>query len=371
MIAGLDSPTAIRTLESVRARLVDSGIDGAVDVSFVNTLSDGNTGVVIVFCNPRSVRDATLNDRVMEAVDAGKIVIPVVSSLLRYETRVPRSAIKLNGFRARYKADVARLASFLLGEIGISPAARRLFISHRRSDAMDVAEQLFGYFSKAGFQPFIDRFDIPPGRDMQEEISAAIEDAGMVLFLESPDAHQSPWAFYEVNHAMSHQLGVHIVTWPGHPVQLKSTSHLSRQRLAASDFDSPQALTPQALEAIRVEVESAYFASQIRKRSAMFDSLVAVARDNGADAVAMPRWRIRIEKPGIRSLIVQVISRLPVAEDVWDIDTFRDKNYPGSAAVVVHAARSYSQLRKEFLAWTVRGRGVRLTPENELDRLRL
>ena len=148
-------------------------------------------------------------------------MIPVVSELSRFSREVPAALRPINGFPwSRGARDLARV---LLAELGIEERQRRAFISHKRDDGLGAAEQLHDELSHIGFRPFIDRFAIPQGRDIQAEIADALEDHAFLLFLETPLAHTSEWVFYEVEYALLHTLGTLIVTWPGEVTPMRGS----------------------------------------------------------------------------------------------------------------------------------------------------
>jgi len=98
---------------------------------------------------------------------------------------------------------------------GLAPEDRRVFISYRRAEALEVAEQLFEVLEKNRFDVFVDRFRIAPGYDFQERLTDELAHKSMILVLESATILQSPWIEYELAFAQQHELGRLAIHLPG------------------------------------------------------------------------------------------------------------------------------------------------------------
>src|SRR5439155_16144200 len=121
--------------------------------------------------------------------------------------RSPTDLSPLNGFEWSGTEPERRLARVLLEELGIEDKDRRVFLSNRRSDGLGAAEQLHDALSHFRFQPFIDRFGIRPGDDVQSRIADSLEQHAFLLILETSEAHLSDWVYDEVDYALSHTMG--------------------------------------------------------------------------------------------------------------------------------------------------------------------
>ena len=108
-------------------------------------------------------------------------------------------------------------ADAVVTQTGLGGLQRRLFISYRRRDTRDLAEQLFDAFSRLGFQVFLDRFSGTPGRLLPNELSEEIVDKGVVLVLESAGLDNSPWTLAEVGFAYLLQIGLLAVNVDNSP----------------------------------------------------------------------------------------------------------------------------------------------------------
>lgn len=91
--------------------------------------------------------------------------------------------------------------------IGVSQEEQKVFISYRRKDTSDLADQLFDRLTHEGFDVFLDRFSIKPGIDFQDKLYQALADKAMVIFLESTDFLTSQWINYEIAFTKKYRLG--------------------------------------------------------------------------------------------------------------------------------------------------------------------
>jgi hypothetical protein len=319
--------------------------------------------VGVVFGSEDARHNHLLDSEIEAAQREGLVVIPVVDDLTRFNELVPPSSSPRNGVEWSGSEPAAKLARTVLEELGIEEPTRRVFISHRRSDALQTAEQLHDALSHRSFDPFIDRFAIRPGAVVQQQIVDAIEDFAFLLLLESPDAHQSEWVLQEVDYALSHTMGLLIVQWPGTVVPLPGTKDLPRTKLGAADFEadgiSGEVLTAGAVARILDEVESAHASALVRRRRMLLQSVQDAAAAAGGECVPLVGWRLDVTVGGVRT-VVAVAPRPPGAMDLEALDIARKATDSHASALVVHGARSVGPDRARHLEWVINSRNMHL-----------
>jgi TIR domain len=367
IFAGPAEPGRQALLDSLAGEVRGLGIHRAVElVAAAPPADEPNIGVY--FGNPLLAQDAETTERVAAALAAGRPVVPVVGNLTEFPACVPGCLRLVNGVEWTAASPDTGLAQTVLMGLGITERQRRVFISHKREDGMAAAGQLHEALSRHGFFPFIDRFHIAPGRNVKEEIANQLDDCALLLLVETPLAHDSPWVLDEVDHALTRNLGAHIVTWPGVSEQIPGTSGLARQRLAPGDivphrgFDT---LTDSALEEVVISVEAEHARALVRRRRYLITSLEDAAREAGLDCVPIPGWGTVVSGPEGPS-IVQVTPRMPTVEDLYELDITRSKFPGGPSGVLVHAPRRVPASRREVLAWAGASRDLTLVPENAI-----
>jgi hypothetical protein len=322
----------------------------------------------VFFGGAEIARDAAMAGSLSEVMAAGCVMIPVVDDLAAYAESVPDCLRPVNGFAWDGAEPEERLCRLVMEELGIEESQRRVFISHKREDGIAVAEQLHDHLSHSGFRPFIDRFHIPSGRDVQAEIADHLEDCALILVVETPLAHKSDWVFDEVQYGVSHQLGLHGLTWPGAVDQIPGSGFVPRQRLANSDIASSRGydiLTDDALARVGAAVEAEHARSIVSRRRYLLVSVQEAAQDAGLVSTLLPGWRMVVTGQG-GSSVVQVTPRLPTVDDMYQLDGVRDA-LPGSPpGILVHAARRVPDTRRKVLAWAGGTRDLTLIPENAI-----
>lgn len=138
----------------------------------------------------------------------------------------------------------------VLTAVGVD-SDRRVFLSYRRRETQNLADQLFDALGRSGFDVFEDRFRIPPAVDFQKRLTEELADKSMVVALESAELLESEWARYEITFARQYDLGLFVLQLPGVPAhrQIQDLDTDQREILAAADFDltAPGTLTAAAL----------------------------------------------------------------------------------------------------------------------------
>lgn len=352
--------------DAIDQELRDLGIHHAVTVAMSEAPVEQEPTVSIYLAGPEALADTGLQVALQTSIRSGRVVFPVVEQLETYASVVPDCLLPINGYGWTGSNPAAGLARKILGELGIEDRQRKAFISHRRDDGLAAAEQLHDHLSHNGFEPFIDRFHIEYGQDVQAKIADSLESCALLVLLETPLAHTSDWVFDEVDYALGHQLGLHIVTWPGSPKEIPGTHGLSRQQLASSDLTALKGydvFTDSALDRIGAAVEDEHVRALVRRRRYLLRSTEEAAQDAGLVCTPLPGWRLFVTEPEASSL-VQLSPRLPTVEDLHSLDEARAV-LPGlPPGLLVHAARTLPASRQRLLAWAADRRDLALLPEN-------
>lgn len=360
-------PRAEAMVDALDAELRELGLHLDIEVSPHSNPADLPSGspLLVVFASDTPPPD--WEDALLRARDSGQLILPVVNEQAEIGTHLTDQLDAFNAWFYQEHPDPARdLARFLLEQLGVEERQRRVFISHRRSDGLLVAEQLYHALIEQRFRPFIDRFDIDPAADVQARIADVLEDYAFLLLLESPGVSESEWAFYEVEYALSHTMGIHIVSWPGDPPTMPGTHGLARQKLARTDLVSTgpyDELVDTAVQAVVAEVEDAHARGLARRRKNLLRSVQDVATASGRSCTVLPHWRLLVEDAAARH-VVGVTPRLPLVEDLKALHDAAGPIADPANCLLVHAARSLGPDRKALLEWARSGRSIRLVPEN-------
>jgi hypothetical protein len=356
--------------QAIDFELARLGLAGSVGVTVAKTPpKDETPSVGVLFGSPGARTDLNLDSSIRSATKSGLVVVPVVEDLHRFSDQVPPSASLRNGVEWSGRDPAAHVAAVLLAELGVEESKRRVFISHRRSDALQVAEQLHDALTHKSFDPFIDRFNIRPGAVVQDEIIEAIEDFAFLLLLESPDAHSSDWVIEEVDYALSHSMGLLIVSWP-EATPLPGTVGLPRLKLAADEVSADGTgiafkFTNGTVDRILDAVELGHAEALARRRRMLINSVQDSVLQAGGECTPLVHWRLAVTVGGTRS-IVAVCPRPPDAKDLEALDAVRLVADPSAQALLVHGARALGSVREQHLKWVIGARSMQLIADSDV-----
>lgn len=357
--------------QAVALELETLGLHRSVAVAVVEGRPAGDAPQVGVFLGSALAKsDDDVIMRMNSALAAGTVIIPVVSELVSFAKEVPSELAFSNGIEWRVGGDARSLVRVLLEELGIEERQRRVFLSHRREDGLGAAEQLHDKLTHANFLPFIDRFSIRKGQDVQKEIANALEYYAFLLLLETPQAHNSNWVFDEVDYALSHTMGILIVSWPDDPKPVPGSIGLPRLVLTKEELTTDQhgysTLTDAGLERVISKVEESHALALVRRRRMIVKSIEESAQSAGVDScVPLRDWRLLV-KQGSKTTVVGTMPRLPTAGDLQAIDKASISAGASSQALLVHSARQLSAELKDHLQWVAGDRNLDVIPENAI-----
>ena len=366
-------PSDARVIElamSIRETLESHGLHLAVEVELVPVSAAAGPELTLFFGSAEAAADAGCRSQLEQALGLQRLVVPIIDQSQIFEESVPKNLSGHNALILGGSAGHHDAARVVLEELGVEDSQRRVFISHKRTDALQMAEQLHDAVARRRFVPFIDRFDIGPGEQIQSRIADALEDFAFLLLIESPLAHESPWVFYEVDYAVSHYMGVVILRWPGDPVELPGTLGLPRIQLSDADLVTDhgyQILTDVALARVIEEIELHHAIGLVRRRKNLVTSVKEAALGAGRSVTALRNWRLLLSSDSADPALVGVAPRLPIPQDLHALDKAANALAGGDhkpESVLIHAARVLPTPRSELLEWCAAGRTISLVPAN-------
>jgi hypothetical protein len=139
----------------------------------------------------------------------GAAILPIATDSAH--TRPPSEAESIKAFIFEQSGtNPSRLVNRIGAMLGLRWQGRdsNLFISYRAKDGKAIANQLYNHLLRLGHRPFLDdarEFDdlphILPGSPVQKEIDNALDNASLVLLVDTPSAPDSIWIKHEVDTA--------------------------------------------------------------------------------------------------------------------------------------------------------------------------
>jgi hypothetical protein len=180
---------------------------------------------------------------------------------------------------AFWKNDIDEVNPYIFGLIGISDEDQRIFISYRRDDTSELAEQLFDRLNHEGFDVFLDRFSINPAVNFQNRLYQELADKAMIVFLESPTFLSSPWIQLEIAFAKKYRLGLLALNVDGSP-QIPAIDN--EYRIAVSLSASTKQLNMPELDRLVTEIRHRHSIALYRMRNYLNNNIVAALESKGA-----------------------------------------------------------------------------------------
>lgn len=303
-------------------------------------------------------------------------VLPLFPACANPSSLLPASVRHLNG--QFWTGSAVERVDDVLTACGLTPEDRRVFISYRRQDSLEVAEQLFEELAKQRFDVFVDRFRVPPAVDFQERLTDELAHKSMVLVLESPTLLASQWVEHELTFAKKHELGRFAVLLPGgtrvpwlddaHRLEIKS----AELNPSSATVDGRSRLTAAALTRIVDGVVTEHTRALQRRRGFLFDTMRAALTFHGANdqsVDARGHLHVRVGTPsGSRHYVIWATPRPP---DVPDFLVAHGVCAPGPEPLgaVVTAAVFRQATRRRHLEWLAERSLVVLADAGRIDAL--
>lgn len=139
-------------------------------------------------------------------------LLPVAAANDPTHRRPPRAAAAIKALV--YDAAAAGVKGRLVKRVGAMLGLRlqgrdtRIFVSYREKDGKHVAKQVHDHLLEVGYRAFLDEAEeldgetsILPGTDVQAAIDEALENASLLLLIDTPEAPGSSWIKHEVDTA--------------------------------------------------------------------------------------------------------------------------------------------------------------------------
>jgi hypothetical protein len=237
-------------------------------------------------------------------------------------------------------AEIVQSAGVFLG-LSLRPGSEKIFVSYRATDGKSLAQSIYDRLKTAGFEAWLDEAgeNLVIGTDVQETIRKNLEQAAMVLLVDTPDAPDSPWVKIEVDMANAQLTPVLPVVAGGERaprfIQLQG---LRRWAFAKQNGLDNTPLSNAEWDDVRGEIDQLLL-STFRRRLRILSRARKVFEDHGYlwqpvdERLRMYRSEKRITALqriiAFSHCLVQEITFIPALKAWWNYLT----NYQGLASV--------------------------------------
>jgi len=257
-----------------------------------------------------------------------------------------------NGLWAEIGLQILRAAG--IGE------RRKLFLSYRRDDTAELADQIHEALSRQGLRVYVDRFSWTAGRLFPQEIAEELADSGVLLLLESDNLHRSRWTQWELAFARLYHMGLIALNVDAAPHQNVIDS---RDRLSVTTNTGGQ-LDPPDLRRATDFIIRRYSLAELRRR-VFFEGLLRQAVDAaGGSMRSLPDGVFEITGPHIPGLVLPS-GRPGNLEDLSTVSRIS----PGSAPrILIGQHLHLSPRAKRDVEWIAEQAGIILRVKSEIAR---
>jgi len=215
-------------------------------------------------------------------------ILPVVPRIQDFKSFVPECLHPINGMGLDADdPELVRVSQWVTAALGLVRHRRFSFISYYRQEATRLALQLHQEMDARGWTSFLDTHSLAAGVDFQAELWDRMNDADLLVLLDSPKALSREYVRQEIERADQLGMGVLQVVWPGHKPD-RATDLALKFVLEPEDFRpgslerrGGQLLRKQALGRLLAEAERLRARSLAARRDRLVRTFMARARDAG------------------------------------------------------------------------------------------
>lgn len=167
-----------------------------------------------------ATRDFNREISIIKALEAKSvIIIPIVDSFDNAKW-LPSCLSEINAKCISGKEDgqgMAELANLVLSDLGLLTNDRNVFISYKRLDCKELANQLYDNFLQAGYTVFLDTESLSAGVNFQKSLRHRLTDSFVLVLLYSQHFFdkESKWTMEEYKLAQELKLGICSILMPG------------------------------------------------------------------------------------------------------------------------------------------------------------
>lgn len=253
--------------------------------------------------------------------------------------------------------DIDEVIPTIFGLVGISEEDQKIFISYRRTDTAEFAEQLFDRLSHEGFEVFLDRFSINPSVNFQNRLYQELADKAMVLLIESPTYQDSKWVQYEIDFAKKYRLGLLAINTNSSPRVISVDDEYRRN----VSLNVAGVLEIPSLNALVQEIKHQHSIALYRKRNYLITNIAVALQNEGATTDFDANGFISIVTKGGTEYKIWATPRPPKVNDY----RYSDISNPVGEKVIV-GPEFMEEERKILNGWLSQKANVNFYNEGEI-----
>jgi hypothetical protein len=312
------------------------------------TCDPGPHDALLFFNSPRAEYARALDSVLERALAANAVVVPIAISA--DASRPPEAVTGRPSFDVEEQLRRRELASDQLALAGAALAREtlaltlptftqqrlRVFVSYRRSEAADAAQQLALALSARHANVF-SGFDVPAGLEVSEALERGLAGADAVVLLDTPNASSSEWIHYEILTALGRGIPVVWVRFGDRPHTQGEIAPADVPHVVVPEHTLSRARADDVAERVMAAVTRLAL-RQVRTSQHALADLREWAHERGGEVLTLDeRMRIFEVVPPSRGPgdVVQFFGRAATAEDADALQAFvRASNRRGAGRVL-------------------------------------
>lgn len=281
-----------------------------------------DNAIAVYLGSDSAVTDPDVLKTITELRDINLQVIPVLTNYYDFESQTPLILQKYNASEWPDGTPVPQKLSRRIRQLlGLEVAAndRSVFISYFRKDSRNQIVALSDALRLKSYSVFVDLEDLPIGEPVQKTIDDQISKAGSraVLYIETPNAHQSKWIHDELLWAYTREIA--IVICQAEMVRNRipvigslPVLHLSNPHFAASIDEIVKYLDYEIAQTNTRNVQLARTLEGIVKRHSKAKNLVGIESLTDEPSMMALRYNEIVENVELnRNILVKNSARSP------------------------------------------------------------
>ncbi|MCY4657955.1 MAG: toll/interleukin-1 receptor domain-containing protein [Gammaproteobacteria bacterium] len=322
--------------------------------------------VVAVLCSESCREDDVINALITDAMAKVIPVIPIVAEEEgdRISNVLPRNLRKIHA--AKWIGNGASVTSSLLQSLGLINFERKIFISYRQRDTLELANQLHQGLSRRKFDVFLDRFSLDVGVDFQNQLEIDLSDKAFVLLLESDGVVESEGVRHEMTFSQTFDIPVVALTLPNCSKHMPNIQSRHRVQLKADEFTGEGTLSPKALSMVLDELELLHAQVFWDRRNEILSGVINNLESKEYECISMAEWSVLASGQEGNHALYSITPRRATTLDFFNtnlrINKIKDAaGIENLIGIVVHQSGCSSEEEKELLDWVSDLSEIRLT----------
>lgn len=321
-----------------------------------------NPTVALYFTGDRDKDISILSELKSKAI----VIIPIVDSCENAAHLLPKILKEINAAPIKDAKDIDRInevCNYVLTNIGLLTRDRNVFISYKRGDAKQIANQLYNEFLHSGYNVFLDTESLSMGVNFQKSLRHRLADSFVLVLLNSEHFFDinSKWTLEEYNTAQKLQIGICSIMMPNVAIN-RELNFSDFVRLEDSDF-AGDSLKDTKLGELVLHIKSIYARLYESRKQSLTNAFTAHLQKRNICFVQEIDGTLSVTSSKLSCKIIPLIG-IPKSWDYYVSDLKQQKNN-GKPVFLLYNDQCILDEWLRHLSWLEEKSGVHTININE------